>query len=122
MRLFKTCLAAAALSLAACTPAADAPPPSNTSSPAPIDAALSQARRAFAAAEIEWQSAIAVGRALVRHGVIEGGTAEQVRAWNADARRAIVAGKAATNAAGQAAATAELLRLTGLLDRITGRK
>ncbi len=117
-----------ALMLPACavSPAVVAPlPPPTAPAPAdaPVDAgAVLTAERAFAAAEIEWQSAIAVGRTAVARGLIRGATATTVREWNASARTAIVTGKAAVNIAGKAKATAELLRLTGLLDRITGRK
>ena len=117
-----------ALMLSACavSPAVVATPPP-VSEPAPpvvtADAgAVLKAERAFAAAEIEWQSAIAVGRVAVARGLIRGTTATTVRQWNASARAAIVAGKAAVDIAGKAKATADLLRLTGLLDRITGRK
>ena len=112
--------------LASCGPHVAAPSPAASPPPASAPAAgadvLLTAARGFAAAEIEWQSAIAVGRALTARGVIRGSTAVFVRKWNAEARAAIVAGKGAVDIAAQARATAELLRLTGLLDKLTGRK
>lgn len=113
--------AIAALLTVACAPRA-VPPRTPTPVEASGPAATSTAARAFGAAEIEWQSAIAVGRALVARGVIRGETASRVREWNGQARAAIVAGKAGVDIAAQARATAELLRLTRLLDAITGRK
>ena len=118
---FRYLTAAIALCVSACTMPAAAPPPTGVTAPPRGDAVLTAART-FAAAELEWQSAIAIGRALVARGVIRGDTAAFVRTWNAQARTAIVAGKGAIDIAAQARATAELLRLTGLLDSITGRK
>jgi hypothetical protein len=117
-----------AVAVSACTMPAVAPPASAlpaqqaTTPVAPgVDLAL-QAARGFAAAELEWQSAIAIGRALTARGLIKGQTAITVRRWNAEARAVIVRGKAAVDAAEQVRLTASLLGLVGKLDAITGRK
>lgn len=121
-------IAVIALATTACAgPSAIAPPVASPPPPAaapelPLDRTLLAARRSFAAAEIEWQSAIAVGRALTARGVIRGDTAVTVRRWNAEARRLIVAGKAAVDTAGAVRAATGLLALVDKLNAITGGK
>ena len=78
--------------------------------------------RAFAAAEVEWQSAIAIGQKLVARGVIKGDTATTVRGWNATARDLIVKGKAAADGAEKARAAAGLFGLVDKLSALSGGK
>ena len=129
----KLLLGSLMMTLAACAaPAvqspATAPAPVTTPAPAPIGAAIARAgtviltgERAFAVAELGYLTAAdGVGR-LVSDGVIHGDTAAQVRGWNAEARRWLVRGHAASDAAEKARASTALFGLTDKLNALRGK-
>jgi hypothetical protein len=117
--MMRMILATAALALASCTTTPVAGPPSS----APIAKAGSvilSGERGFAAAEIVYTAAANnVGRA-VDAGMIHGATATKVRGWNAEARKAIVKGKATADLAEKARAAAALFGFADSLNALKG--
>lgn len=126
------------LALSACTPAAvTAEPPATAPSavpaptPTPVPPAatgvIAQAgtviltgERAFAVAELTYTTAANGVARLVDAGLIRGATATRVRAWNAEARAALVKGKAIADVAERARLAAQLFGLADKLNTVAG--